>query len=262
MMKKLLFLALIILALTTGCPWEEQPGEEPADLAITDVWSNEGEIWYTVKNQCGYSGPVGAQLRIDGIFQALDFVDDLGPWEETDRKFPDYIYSCSGSSDNIEVEAWAEFALVQVAEEDRTYSTVWQCPAIEPGPGPVPKPDLTPLVPQFGLPDLAITDIILVGHTISCRIKNNGPVKPPHEFLIDLEIDGVYKDSEIDLIAGASDSQLVDFDLYYQCTGRGDTIKVTVDPSNYIKETTERNNVRYESWNCTEDIIYNPLNIR
>lgn len=98
------------------------------DLIITDVWSDGGVIWYTVKNQGIIDAPAThTRLLIDGVVKATDYVGALSAGAFRNEKFTGYAYACGGLSDVIELRADADGECNESDETNNTIKETWIC---------------------------------------------------------------------------------------------------------------------------------------
>ncbi|KPL19403.1 MAG: hypothetical protein AMJ93_13165, partial [Anaerolineae bacterium SM23_84] len=127
------------------------PPEQLPDLVITDVWPEDEQICYQVRNIGGGVAPRGheAALYVDGAYQTGAVIDaDLGPGERWAGCF-EYAWSCAGQDD--EVMIWADHAQ-DLAESDETNNRrqeTWLCDIT--APQIISGPYVTEITPNSAL---------------------------------------------------------------------------------------------------------------
>lgn len=115
------------------------PGELP-DLVITDVWDEDGNICYQVRNIGKVVAPQGhyTALSIDGQPVATDLVGaDLAPGERANGCFA-YQWQCSPPDDSVNVCADLQAFVQESDETNNCTEETWKCdttpPSITSGP--------------------------------------------------------------------------------------------------------------------------------
>jgi hypothetical protein len=98
------------------------------DLEITDVWNDDGTIWYTITNNGIADSPAShSRLYVDGAVKATDDVGPLAAGASRNEKFGGYSYSCSGTSDTIAVRTDINNAVDETDEDNNLLKESWFC---------------------------------------------------------------------------------------------------------------------------------------
>ena len=98
------------------------------DLEITDVWNDDGTIWYTITNNGIADSPAShSRLYVDGAVKATDDVGPLAAGASRNEKFGGYSYSCSGNSDAISVRADINNQADETDEDNNLLKESWFC---------------------------------------------------------------------------------------------------------------------------------------
>jgi hypothetical protein len=98
------------------------------NLEITDVWNEDGTIWYTIKNSGIMDAPASkARLYVDGAIKATDDSGSLSAGASRNEKFSGFNYSCSGKNDTIAVKADVSNVVNESDEDDNELKESWLC---------------------------------------------------------------------------------------------------------------------------------------
>jgi hypothetical protein len=98
------------------------------DLEITDVWNEDGTIWYTIKNNGIADSPAShSRLYIDGVVKVNDDVGPLAAGASRNEKFSGFNYSCSGKNDTISVRADVNNMVDETDEDNNLLKESWLC---------------------------------------------------------------------------------------------------------------------------------------
>ncbi len=207
------------------------PVPQLPDLIITNLSKFGDKIQYMIKNQGGARADTSStELIIDGTFCDSDGVGSLDPGEFSKQAFLFYSYTCSDTSDTIEVRADATNRVDEgINENNNVHIETWSC-----------------TIPE---PDLVILDVWKEGSKIYYKILNQGLV-PASESFSYLQVDGrsVATDKVPDLIPGAGTVRY--FNYTYVCSELQDNVLVKADGSNLIPESNEDNNFKNVAWMC------------
>jgi hypothetical protein len=201
------------------------------DLIITDVRQDGSTVKYSIKNQGNaLAGSSTSYLYVDGSHKASDSVPSLSAGASSNNESFSYTWTCSGSSDTIEVCADRGFVVSESIEGNNCLMEEWDCPK----------------------PDLYIEDFWDDDGSVRYTVRNGGEADAESTSYTKLYVDGVFKESEDfpPLNAGSWGTKSFDYDWIENCTGESDTIKVCADDYNDIDESNEGNNCRTETWNC------------
>ena len=104
----------------TGIP--DQP-----ELEITDVWDENGTIYYKIKNMGGQAaGESNTSLTVDGVLMTSDSVALIDPSVEVTETF-DYSWECTDINDSIEVCADHTNAVTEYNESNNCRTVILTC---------------------------------------------------------------------------------------------------------------------------------------
>lgn len=213
------------------------------DLVITEAWTSDNQIFYTVKNigqgVAEFQGAMGSNgfmnaLFIDGTQVAEDLITaPLNPGEQLDRSFY-YQWVPTATEHTIKVCADQRQSIVESNEDNNCWQDTW----------------------LFKLPDLIVGKIeCSPDNNLIITIINAGDAALPTDWIVgaDVYFDGVKQgffslldpssviDGGIETPGGAS-TYLLGWDITSEIT-----VKVVVDPDNSIIESDEQNNIREEA---------------
>lgn len=210
------------------------------DLAVTDVWSNDGQICYTITNTgqegVGDIAPVTFRnaLFIDGEHSSSDeIVASLEPGGHIDGCF-DYQWQMSGPQDTIEVCAdWGQNMVDESSEQNNCVHEVW----------------------TQDLPDLVVDKIECgPGNKVAVTVKNIGSASLAAGWsaLAEVRFDG-QEEGFFDLANPTSTTggsiEKPQGSSYYVLAwdiAKPVNLTVTVDHTNAITESNEQNNRKSE----------------
>jgi hypothetical protein len=163
---------MTISVFVTGAPAVGIP-----DLVITEISDTGGIVSYKIKNQGDApAGPSTSTLYVDGVVRANDNVGSIAPGETKTESFTGYSYTCSGTSNSMQVQADTGNAVAEASEVNNSYSKTRTCIiAIIPHVFVVIGPDL---VITTGSPSATPSTVAAGGHvTLSAwTVKNQGTV--------------------------------------------------------------------------------------
>ena len=107
--------------------WCRGGGDGKPDLVITDVWHEGSKIYYKIKNiGTEEAGSSRTSLTVDGDYKKYDSVRSLGAGEERTESFR-YDWTCTGTSDEIEVCADYRNAVAESEEGNNCRTVTWEC---------------------------------------------------------------------------------------------------------------------------------------
>jgi ELWxxDGT repeat protein len=109
--------------------------EAAPDLVVTDVWEDDGQVCYQLKNAGAATTPSGhsSHLIIDDGFTAADLIEtELLPGERLTRCFSSGTWNCSSLSDAVRIDADGGQQIVESDEENNARSEDWQCDTTPP----------------------------------------------------------------------------------------------------------------------------------
>ena len=102
------------------------PPDQP-DLEITDVWDENGTIYYKIKNTgTQAAGESNTSLTVDGVFMTSDSVASIDPSVEVTETF-DYSWECTDINDSIEVCADYTNAVTESDELNNCRKVILTC---------------------------------------------------------------------------------------------------------------------------------------
>jgi len=105
------------------------------DLVITDVWTENGGVYYQIHNQgddlvtAGHS----TALWLDGMPAAKDVVDvNIRPGGRLRRSFPHVAWQCSSLNDKVDVAADIDNIIKESDETNNVRTEYWYCDTAAP----------------------------------------------------------------------------------------------------------------------------------
>jgi len=211
--------------------WVCQP-----DLIITGIGFGSGYITYDIKNQGALdAGSSRTYLYIDGVYKAYHYLSSLDVGESNGSLGIDYPWTCSGSSDTIQVCADGENSITESNESNNCFSQTVTCP------------------------DLIINDIWLggtYGETVYYNIQNQGQAPLPSTWSYNyLYVDGVYETWDVGSngdqyyssgwSCGGCDTHSVEI-----CADKAGPNGAQASGGGDLAETSETNNCRKETFTC------------
>jgi hypothetical protein len=211
--------------------------EEKPDLAIIDVWDENGTICYLIENIGEAVAPGGhcTALSVDGVYRVEDCVEEnIAPGAGMERCF-EYGWECSPPEDAVVVCADHRGVLEEREEENNCVERVFEC---------LPKEK----------PDLVITDLWNEEGRICYQIRNIGDGVAPEGHRTALIINDEYMVSDpVDQELEHGERLRGCFDYDWECTSPEDIVVVVADHEEGVAEDNETNNHREEIWRC--DVI-------
>ena len=212
----------------TPTPTPTPPPEKP-DLTITDVWVENGTIYYTIKNIGNKkAGASNTSLTIDDVFITSDYVAPLNPGERRTESF-NYSWTCTNKSHRIKV--CADY-LDEVDEREtggwynNCRTETWICK------------------------DLVITDIWSDNCTIYYKIRNRG-IERVEASSTSLTIDDGFITSDYVAPLEPGEERTESFNYSWTCTNKSDEIEVCADYLDEVDEYDEENNCINKTWKCS-----------
>ena len=115
----------------TFAPAEEISGP---DLVVTDIWNENGDIWYQLHNIGNIPADAGhsTALFVNDDFIVSDTISEmLNPSERTNRMF-DYSWVCTPLSDMIEARADEGDIIPEINETNNNRVEQWNCDTLPP----------------------------------------------------------------------------------------------------------------------------------
>lgn len=227
------------------------------DLTVPNVWNNNGQICYSLKNAgTGHAGSLAAPvsyynvLYVDGNQVAVDHITFLlEPGKQVDRCF-EYKFQMTSSQHTIKV--CADFNK-NIKESDEQ-NNCWNGQFSEDG------------KEESGQPDLDIIDVWYYGNTpgiyteIRYTLKNIGTNDAGPSTTM-LYIDGVQIGEHHVGGIKAGESRVEMFPFYGQCSEESDMFLAIADGYNVISESDETNNDHSRLYPCPADILLADLDL-
>jgi hypothetical protein len=98
------------------------------DLVPFDLYPVDRTIYYKVKNiGTAPSGKFVNQLIVDGVVVAHDTIYGLSAGETRESYFPNYLWTCTGTSDTVKVVVDINNEVDETREDNNEYTETWTC---------------------------------------------------------------------------------------------------------------------------------------